>query len=192
MRSWAGVHLLASDPRGLVTLMRILRDPSSSFSEDGGLQDVRRVLRWRRHGSTMNIPFARSSASPPLLSVPFSQWVCPTLECLVPTQMDMLLVRSRELRRRPSPLPTRTATCFRTGGCSVKPSIPLNPLAVALFAQSILETIVDIFDPLVGMGRAVSSAELEEKPRGASFVAKLFIPFSGKLSRIRVNMMTVL
>lgn len=46
MRSWAGIHLLASDPRGLVTLMRILRDPSSSFSEDGGLQDVRLVLRF--------------------------------------------------------------------------------------------------------------------------------------------------
>ena len=41
MRSWAGVHLLASDSRGLVTLMRLLRDPSTSFSEDAGLQDVR-------------------------------------------------------------------------------------------------------------------------------------------------------
>lgn len=41
MRSWAGVHLLASDSRGLVTLMRLLRDPSASFSEDAGLQDVR-------------------------------------------------------------------------------------------------------------------------------------------------------
>lgn len=41
MRSWAGVHLLASDSRGLVTLMRLLRDPSTSFSEEGGLQDVR-------------------------------------------------------------------------------------------------------------------------------------------------------
>lgn len=40
MRSWAGVHLLASDSRGLVTLLRLLRDPSSSFSEDAGLQDV--------------------------------------------------------------------------------------------------------------------------------------------------------
>lgn len=40
MRSWAGVHLLGSDPRGLVTLMRLLRDPSASFSEDAGLQDV--------------------------------------------------------------------------------------------------------------------------------------------------------
>lgn len=40
MRSWAGVHLLCSDPRGLVTLMRLLRDPSASFSEDAGLQDV--------------------------------------------------------------------------------------------------------------------------------------------------------
>lgn len=40
MRSWAGVHLLASDARGLVTLLRLLRDPSSSFSEDAGLQDV--------------------------------------------------------------------------------------------------------------------------------------------------------
>ncbi|CAN0409748.1 unnamed protein product, partial [Laminaria digitata] len=27
MRSWAGVHLLASDSRGLVTLLRLLRDP---------------------------------------------------------------------------------------------------------------------------------------------------------------------
>lgn len=41
MRSWAGVHVLASDSRGLVTLMRLLRDPSASFSEDSGLQDVR-------------------------------------------------------------------------------------------------------------------------------------------------------
>lgn len=41
MRSWAGVHLLASDSRGLVTLMRLLRDPSTSFSEEDGLQDVR-------------------------------------------------------------------------------------------------------------------------------------------------------
>ncbi|CAM9959226.1 unnamed protein product [Ectocarpus sp. 6 AP-2014] len=39
MRTWAGVHLLASDPRGLVTLMRLLRDPSASFSDDAGLQD---------------------------------------------------------------------------------------------------------------------------------------------------------
>lgn len=44
LRSWAGVHLLASDSRGLVTLMRLLRDPSASFSEDAGLQDVRRML----------------------------------------------------------------------------------------------------------------------------------------------------
>lgn len=44
MRSWAGVHLLASDSRGLVTLMRLLRDPSTSFSEDAGLQDVRRTF----------------------------------------------------------------------------------------------------------------------------------------------------
>ena len=40
MRSWAGLHLLASDSRGLVTLLRLLRDQSSSFSEDAGLQDV--------------------------------------------------------------------------------------------------------------------------------------------------------
>ncbi|CBN77350.1 conserved unknown protein [Ectocarpus siliculosus] len=39
MRTWAGVHLLASDSRGLVTLMRLLRDPSASFSDDAGLQD---------------------------------------------------------------------------------------------------------------------------------------------------------
>lgn len=44
MRSWAGVHLLASDSRGLVTLLRLLRDPSSSFSEDAGLQDVSPIL----------------------------------------------------------------------------------------------------------------------------------------------------
>eukprot|EP00752_Nemacystus_decipiens_P007062 g6329.t1 len=83
MRSWAGVHLLASDSRGLVTLMRLLRDPSTSFSEEGGLQ------------------------------------------------------------------------------------------------ESILETIVDVFDPLVGMGRGVPSTELGERTRGASFVDKLFTPFSG-------------
>lgn len=46
---------------------------------------------------------------------------------------------------------------------------------------------MDIFDPLVGMGRAISSAELGEKPRGASFVDKLFIPFSGKPSRTLVK-----
>ncbi|CAN0097263.1 unnamed protein product, partial [Hapterophycus canaliculatus] len=82
MRSWAGVHLLASDSRGLVTLMRLLRDPSTSFSEDAGLQD------------------------------------------------------------------------------------------------SILETIADIFDPLVSMGKSTSSAEMGERTRGASFVDKLFIPGS--------------
>ena len=48
-----------------------------------------------------------------------------------------------------------------------------------VFAQSILETIVDIFDPLVGMGRGISSTELSERTRGASFVDKLFTPFSG-------------
>lgn len=46
--------------------------------------------------------------------------------------------------------------------------------------QNILETIVDIFDPLVGMGKATSSAELTEKARGASFADKLFTPLSGK------------
>lgn len=50
-----------------------------------------------------------------------------------------------------------------------------------MFVQSILETIVDIFDPLVGMGRGISSTELGERTRGASFVDKLFTPFSGKL-----------
>lgn len=40
---------------------------------------------------------------------------------------------------------------------------------------------MDIFDPLVGMGRGVSSTELGERTRGASFVDELFTPFSGKL-----------
>lgn len=56
-----------------------------------------------------------------------------------------------------------------------------------MIAQSILETIVNIFDPLVGMGRAISSAELGEKLRGSSFVDKLFIPFSGDFLRMMVK-----
>ena len=40
---------------------------------------------------------------------------------------------------------------------------------------------MDIFDPLVGVGRPASSAVLGSKPRGTSFADKLFIPFSGKL-----------
>lgn len=57
----------------------------------------------------------------------------------------------------------------------------LRILGAFVFAQSILETIVDIFDPLVGMGRGTSPSELVERTRGASFVDKLFTPFSGKL-----------
>ncbi|CAM9222945.1 unnamed protein product, partial [Choristocarpus tenellus] len=40
MRSWTGLHLVASDPRGLVTLMQLLRAPSAATSEDDGLHDV--------------------------------------------------------------------------------------------------------------------------------------------------------
>lgn len=59
MRSWAGVHLLASDSRGLVTLMRLLRDPSASFSEDAGLQDVR--------PDPAGDPFTRNIPPPPFV-----------------------------------------------------------------------------------------------------------------------------
>lgn len=40
---------------------------------------------------------------------------------------------------------------------------------------------MDIFDPLVGVGRPAASAELGNKPRGTSFADKIFIPSSGKL-----------
>lgn len=39
MRNWAGVHLLASDSRGLVALMRLLRD-QSAFGHEAELQNV--------------------------------------------------------------------------------------------------------------------------------------------------------
>lgn len=86
-----------------------------------------------------------------------------------------------------APLAIGTASDFAPLVVSQRPKIPLNHLAVIVIAQSILETIVDIFDPLVGMGNAVSSAELGEKPRGASFVDKLFIPFSGKLKAFNAS-----
>ncbi len=43
---------------------------------------------------------------------------------------------------------------------------------------------MDIFDPLVGMGKATSSAELSEKARGASFADKLFTPLSGESQNV--------
>ena len=46
---------------------------------------------------------------------------------------------------------------------------------------------MDIFDPLVGVGRPASSAELGNKSRGTSFADKLFIPFSGKFHSLRSN-----
>lgn len=55
MRSWAGVHLLASDPRGLVALMRLLRDPSASFSEDAELQDVSNLHTADHHMSVVRL-----------------------------------------------------------------------------------------------------------------------------------------
>ena len=48
---------------------------------------------------------------------------------------------------------------------------------------------MDIFDPLVGVGRPASSAELGNKPRGTSFADKLFIPFSGKLQYFQLNVL---
>ncbi|CAM9962272.1 unnamed protein product [Ascophyllum nodosum] len=87
MRSWAGVHLLASDSRGLVALMRLLRDPSA-FNEEAELQD------------------------------------------------------------------------------------------------SILDTIVDMFDPVMGMGKTSSSTNSAHNPRRGSFVDKLFTPFSGNTATV--------
>ncbi|CAM9115932.1 unnamed protein product [Discosporangium mesarthrocarpum] len=46
MRSWTGLHLVASDPRGLVTLMQVLRAPSAATSEDHGLHDVILETMW--------------------------------------------------------------------------------------------------------------------------------------------------
>ena len=53
MRSWAGVHLLASDSRGLVALMRLLRDPSA-FNEEAELQDVSFSMISQHVGTTVH------------------------------------------------------------------------------------------------------------------------------------------
>lgn len=69
--------------------------------------------------------------------------------------------------------------CFPGFVAPERCEIPLNPGAL-VFVQSILETIVDIFDPLVGMSRGISSTELGERTRRASFADELSTPFSGK------------
>lgn len=63
------------------------------------------------------------------------------------------------------------------------PFLFYNPNTVGVDGQSILETIMDVFRPLLGMSSA-SPSGAGSKPRRTSFVDKAFTPFSGKIAPV--------